>query len=262
MKLWKRLAALGCGVILSLALSGCTIPMPGFADYDVSGYFQAYLDASYHASYSEYIAITAETEDAAQKINAATAENAAVNFCNAYSISPEDSQLQELQVVMRQAFALTKYTVKDEQKVDGGYYIEVEITPISNFAGRSNDIEKLRQAAQNEATATNYTDVSSDESSDEYSDDYSDDYSNDYSDDSSTDSSTGDSPAAGNKTVDANSLFVDKVINFCKQELANISYDSEARTIALDIIQTDGGELQLDTTQLDVIDKTAVRFQG
>ena len=31
---------------LSLALAGCSLPMTGFADYDVSGYFQALLDSA------------------------------------------------------------------------------------------------------------------------------------------------------------------------------------------------------------------------
>ena len=72
---------------------------------------------------------------------------------------------------------------------------------------------------------------------------------------------TSPSPAPGaSSTVDANKLFVDKVLEFCKKELANIQYDSQSRTIALDIIQTEKGELQLDLNQIDTIDKTALRL--
>ena len=44
---WKRAALAAAAAGLSLALAGCSLPMTGFADYDVSGYFQALLDSSY-----------------------------------------------------------------------------------------------------------------------------------------------------------------------------------------------------------------------
>ena len=42
---WKRAALAAAAAGLSLALAGCSLPMTGFADYDVSGYFQALLDS-------------------------------------------------------------------------------------------------------------------------------------------------------------------------------------------------------------------------
>ena len=48
MTLRKRLPALLLAVVLAVSLSGCAIPIPGFADYDVSGYVKALLDSSYH----------------------------------------------------------------------------------------------------------------------------------------------------------------------------------------------------------------------
>jgi hypothetical protein len=62
--------------------------------------------------------------------------------------------------------------------------------------------------------------------------------------------------------VDANSLFVDKVVAYCQEELSSIRYGSEPVTIALDIRQTDAGELQLDTNQLDTIDKTVLQLHS
>ena len=35
-----------CAALLAAALAGCSIPMPGFADYDVSAYIQGLLDSS------------------------------------------------------------------------------------------------------------------------------------------------------------------------------------------------------------------------
>lgn len=56
---------------------------------------------------------------------------------------------------MRQALRQADYTVKDEQKVDGGYYLEVEIDPIVNFSGLEDTISQLRTEAEEEATLAN-----------------------------------------------------------------------------------------------------------
>lgn len=256
MRLMKRIAALFLAVVVISGLSGCTIPTPGFADYDVSGYIQALLDSSYHDSHEELMEIAAISEEKARENNTATVENAAVHFCNAYGISPSDEQLQELQTIMKHAFSLTKYAVKDERKVDAGYYLEVEIASITNFEGREADIEKLKADAQQEATAANTArpSVVSGNAPDDGDD----------SDDGGGSGGTSSAPVyqggiSGEK-VDANNLFVEKVLEFCTQEVANISYDPETRTVALDIRQTEKGELQLDLNQIATIDQTVIRF--
>lgn len=248
MRIWNKLAAGLLTLVLAAGLSACTIPMPGFADYDVSGYIKALLDSSYHAEHDEFMAVANVTEEAAQGNNTTTMENAAVSFCNTYGVSPSDAQLLELQKVMRQAFALTKYTVKEEKKVDGGYYLEVEISPIVNFSGRKSDIDKLKEEAAQEATYINTSEPSSlpGEEGD-----------GGYGEGEETPEEPEPQPS---QTVDANELFVDKVLEFCKQELANIRYDSQSRSLPLDIVQTDKGELQLDLNQIDAIDKNAVLF--
>lgn len=270
MNLLKRCAALALSAVLAVSLSACTIPMPGFADYDVSGYIKALLDSSYHADHDDFMTVANVTEEVAQKNNTTTVENAAVSFCNTYGLSPSDAQLQELQKVMKQAFALTKYTVKDEKKVETGYYLEVEVTSVTNFAGRKADIEKLKEAAQQEATYAN-TDQPSKVPGDEEGEDgyggedeeYGDEYGEEGDGDGDVSSEASPSPAPGGTgTVNANDLFMEKVLDFCKKELANIQYDSQSRTIALDILQTDKGELQMDLNQIDTIDKTALRFSN
>ena len=152
---WKRAALAAAAAGLSLALAGCSLPMTGFADYDVSGYFQALLDSSYKGENTSYMAVAAATEEVAQQNNTATVANAAVNFCNTYGLSPSDDQLTQLEDVMRQALRQADYTVKDEQKVDGGYYLEVEIDPIVNFSGLEDTISQLRTEAEEEATLAN-----------------------------------------------------------------------------------------------------------
>ena len=251
--------------LLTASLAGCAIPVPGYADYDVSGYVQALLDSSYHDSHEALMELAKITEESAKANNTTTVENAVVNFCNTYGLSPSEEQLDELEKVMRQAFALTKYMVKDERKTDTGYYLEVEIASITNFEGREQDIQRLKEAAQQEALAANTAKPSvqpgtSDDGDDDYSDD--DNYDDEYGDDGYNDGDdSSDQTLPAEEKVNANELFMSKVLNFCKQELANISYDPEMRTVALDIRQTDKGELQLNMDQIDTIDKTVIRFE-
>ncbi len=215
MKSLKKWIALLLILTLLLSLSACTIPTPGFVDYDVSRYIRALLDSSYHDEHEDFIKITGASLENAQQNCTSTVQNAAVRFCNTYGLSPTDDQLQEIEVVMKHAFALTKYTVKDERKVDGGYYLEVEVASITNFEDRETDLDAMKDSAQETANETGES---------------------------------------------ASELYVEQVLDFCKRELSNISYDVEARTVPLDIRQTDQGELQLDLNQLETIDETVIRF--
>ena len=285
---WRFLAA---AAAMSLLLTGCSLPMTGFADYDVSGYFQALLDSSYKGKNTEYVDIAATTEEKAMQNNTTTVQNAAVNFCNTYGISPSDEQLSQLEEVMRQALLQADYTVKDEQKVEGGYSLEIEITPIVNFNDLESEIGQLRDEAQEEATqaleeANRQEESSSSDDSYGYGDDdgygygygdsyddsdsygYDDSY-NSYGDDSYGDSSSSqessqdeDGDQEETSSVSANDLFVNKVVEYCQQLVQDIRFGDQPVIITLDILQTEDGELQLDTNQLDTIDRTVLQFQS
>ncbi len=258
----KKWTAFLLSAALAAVLSACTIPAPGFVDYDVSGYVQALLDSSYHDSHEALMEISGISEADAQKNSTTTVENAAVHFCNTYGISPSDDQLQELQVIMKQAFSLTKYTVKEERKVETGYYLEVEIASITNFEGRAADIEKLKTEAQNEAAGIGTRPAASSGNEDGGTGENEDEDSGDPNgEESSGESSSPPAPpVSSGEKADVNDLFVNKVLEFCKQELANISYDVDTRTVPLDILQTEKGELQLDLNQIEKIDQTVIRF--
>ena len=148
-------AALGlAAAALCLGLMGCSLSS-GFADYDVSGYFQALLDSSYKNQNENYATVAATTEENAQQNNTTTVRNAAVNFCNTYGVTPSDDQLSQLQEVMSQALAQASYTVQDEVKTETGYTLEIVIDPIVNFSDMGDDIRQLRNQAQDEATQAN-----------------------------------------------------------------------------------------------------------
>ena len=288
---WKR-AALGvASAAMALALAGCTLPLPtsGFADYDVSGYFQALLDSSYKGNNTAYVNVTAVSEEEAQKNNTTTVQNAAINFCNTYGVLPNDEQLSQLEEVMRQALVQADYTGKDEEKVESGYTLEVEVDPIVNFSDLEDEIEKLREEAEEEATQA-HTQYSSSRDEDEdtdsdgygYGDEDSDSYgygdedsdsSDDgygYDDEDSDSSEDGydygiddseSSTSSDGNVVDANAIFVDKVVSLCQEQLSDLRFSGETVTVTLEIRQTDEGELQLDTNQLDTIDRTVLQFQ-
>lgn len=233
----QRCAAILLCAVLLLTTAGCSLfPTPGFAEYDVSGYVKALLDSSYHGDHKAIKEIAGVNDAGAQTNTDTTVENAAIYFCNNYGISPSERQLDELKAIMRQAFALTKYTVKEERKVDGGYYLEVEVAAITNFEGRSADIDQLKIEAQDASIGSTGNTTSGDEDGGEEAD------------------------STAQIGTDANTLFVDKVLEFCKSELANISYDPDTRSLPLDVVQTEKGELQLDMNQLDAIDRAVIRF--
>lgn len=269
-------AALGlAAAALSLGLMGCSLSS-GFADYDVSGYFQALLDSSYKNQNENYATVAATTEENAQQNNTTTVRNAAVNFCNTYGVTPSDDQLSQLQEVMSQALAQASYTVQDEVKTETGYTLEIVIDPIVNFSDMGDDIRQLRNQAQDEATQANssasddedsygsedsYDESSDGDSYDDYgSGDYG--YGGDSSEDSSTTEDQDSSLGSSQEPVDANELFVDKVVELCQEQLSSLRYSGETVTITLDIRQTEEGELQLDTNQLDTIDRTVLQFQS
>ena len=133
----KRWAAALLSLALALGLGGCQLfPSDDYNDYDVSAYIQAFLDSSYHNSHERFLALSqSSSQEEALLNNTTTVENAAVNFCNAYGLSPNEEQLTELQGIMGQALASAQYTVMDERRIDTGYYIEVEVTPVTSLAG-------------------------------------------------------------------------------------------------------------------------------
>ncbi len=255
-----------CAALLAAALAGCSIPMPGFADYDVSAYIQGLLDSSYKASHGEFMSLASATLEDAQENNTTTVENAAVEFCNTYNLLADDTQMDRLEDIMARALTQARYTVKEEQKVDTGYYLEVDVSSITNFSGLTRQLESLRQQAQDEATADE--DSSSQPEDDRYVasegyDEYGnyvtyDQYGDPYDPDEEEESS---SSAPEIDTVDVNQLYTDLVLDYCEEQLADLRYDEEPRTVALDILQTDQGELQLDMNQIKTIDQTVLRLE-
>ena len=130
-----------------------------------------------------------------------------------------------LEEILGEALTQARYTVKEEQKVDTGYYIEVEITPILNYQGLEPRLQELEEEAHEEATSVE-----------------------------------GVSQEGDVVTVDVNQLYLDKVLDYCEEQLSQLQYDTAPQTIALDIRQTSQGELQLDMNQIKTIDETVLRL--
>lgn len=226
--------------------------MPGFADYDVSSYIQAYLDSSYHNANESIVALGHTTAQAAADNHATTVENAVVNFCNTYGLAFTEEQQAQLREVFSQVLQQAQYTVREEQKVDTGYYIEVEVTPITNFSDCSAQLQALRDQAQQEADAANEAQAEEGEAEDGGEDE----------DDSWEDEDGGPiaTPAPTPvPLVDPRELYLEKALEFCRQQAASVRFGT-ARTMSLDIRQTSEGELQLDLNQIDSIDNTVLQF--
>lgn len=245
---------------LVLALSGCELlPSEDYVDYDVSAYIQALLDSSYHNSHDRYIMLAQTDQAGAQANNVSTVENAAVHFCNAYNLSPTDEQLAELQQIMSQALMSAQYTVKDESRTDKGYYIEVEVTPVITLAGLESEFAELRTQAQDEADAANNQTPTPSPEPEDNGEDWEDE--ENWGEEAEPTPTPTPEPTPEPPKVDAYELYVGKVIEHCRGRLAQMEYQSSTVTIALDIRQTDQGELQLDMNQIEDIDKTVLLFK-
>lgn len=254
----KKISAFVLAVLLAFCMGGCDIPLPGFADYDVSSYIQALLDSSYHNSHEGFMAAAGATAAVAAENHTTTVENAVVRFCNTYTLTPSDEQMAQLREIFSQILQQAQYTVREEQKVDTGYYIEVEVTPIANFSDCAAQLQALRDQAQQEADAANAPEPEEEEDEDEEEeDDWGDDGWGDESDEDEGPIATPAPTVA--PLVDSRELYVTKVIEFCRQQSAAVRF-GVARTMSLDIRQTDAGELQLDMNQIDSIDSTVLQF--
>lgn len=253
--------------LLAFCLGGCDIPMPGFADYDVSGYIQAYLDSSYHNSNEKFVVVAQATAQAAAENHTTTVENAVVNFCNTYGLNCSEEQLGQLQEIFSQLLRQAKYTVREERKVDTGYYIEVEVTPITNFSSCSTQLESLRSQAQQEADAANAAQAPQEDGDGEEDGNEEDGGEENGGDEDGWDEDGDESQPIATPAptpvpqVDPREVYLEKVVEFCRQQAASPSF-GVARTMSLDIRQTSEGELQLDLNQIDNIDKTVLQFSA
>lgn len=265
MKKAKKWAAMLLCLLLAGTCAGCSLlPSEDFDDYDVSSYIQALLDSSYHDSHTAFVAITQATEDSAKANNTTTVENAAINFCNAYDLSPNDQQLDRLEEIIRQILLSAKYTVKDEEKIETGYNIEVDVSPITSFVGIEAEINQLRTQAQEEANKANATPTPEPTPEGEAGWDEGVEYGWDEWGNwmplatPTPEPTPSPTPAP---QVDYQKLFVDKVLDRCQEKAANPEFQGQDVAIVLDIRLTSEGELQLDLNQLDDIDRTVLLFQ-
>lgn len=283
MRFLKKSFAFLLAALLAASLSGCAIPIPGSADYDVSGYIRALLDSSYLGKNESFLSVTGLSEEEAEQNSVSTMENAAVNFCNAYNVYPSDEQLKELEAVMKSAYALAKYTVKEKQESDKGFYVEVEIQPLTIFRTLAPEIEKAREQAEKEASRASSDESSREESSrfepeyDEYGGYYDEEghyvdadggyYDDDgnwvYKEDEPSSREESSEPESSGETAgDESDKFVDAVIELCRNAVQSASasdYDTPI-IITLNIVKDEQGNLMLDTNEIEKIDKTVVYF--
>lgn len=260
MKKRKPLAVWLLSTFIALCLGGCDIPLPGFADYDVSGYIQAYLDSSYHDSQEQLVAISGATAQSAAENHTTTVENAVVSFCNTYGLAFTEEQQAQLREIFSQLLKQAQYSVKDEEKADTGYTVEVQVTPITNFMDCSARFQLLLEQAQQEADAANAAqeDDTGDDSDD--TDDWDDDgWGDDTWGDDSDETPIATPAPTPVPQVNPRELYLAKVLDFCRQQAAGVQPGNNS-TITLAIRQTSEGELQLDLNQIEEIDNTLLPF--
>lgn len=257
----KRIIALGLSILMLMGLTGCdNLPANKFNDYNVSGYIKALLDSSYKGTHSNYVNYSNETEAAAVENSRITMENGAVQFCNTYDVSPTDAQMDAIVAFITQAYALTKYVVKEEEKTTTGYSVDVEIQPLTTFTNNASAFvaayNKAQSDAQNQTNNSNSSPYSS-KSSEAAEDDWDQDWDEDWADESEI----APTPSPTPQPVDPAQTYADEVIRICKETLSGgtPTYGSTV-TITLNILLDESGNLSLDTTQIEEIDLTVIQF--
>ncbi len=245
----KRLAALLLAALMCMGLSGCDfLPSEEFNDYDVSGYIQALLDSSYHDDHRAFMAISQALEDSAKANNITTVENAAINFCNAYSLNPDEEQMERLEGVMATALMGARYQVKDEVKVETGYTEEVTVSPITTFAGLTGEFTSIRSQAQEEVNRTSMVNLQEGEGQEDGGED-----GDEWNGEEGEEPAPTPVPTPAPQMKTAAELYLDRVLDLCEQKAAALEFGGEDTVIVLDIRLTDKGELQLDLNQIDEI---------
>lgn len=254
MTVLKKWAAVLLSALICLGLSGCDLlPSEEFNDYDVSSYIQALLDSSYHDDHRAYMARIQATEDTARANNITTVENAAINFCNAYGLSPDDAQMQRLEEIMAKALLSTRYQVADEVKVETGYTIDVTVSPITSFSGLTEQFTTIRSQAQEEVNSKSMVNLDDGEGQEDGGEN------GEWSEEGEDVPTPTPAPTPLLKT--ATELYVDRVLDFCEGRLTALEFAGADTTIVLDIRLTKNGELQVDLNQIDEIDRAVLAFQ-
>ena len=254
MTVLKKWAAVLLSALICLGLSGCDLlPSEEFNDYDVSSYIQALLDSSYHDDHRAYMARIQATEDTAKANNVTTVENAAINFCNAYGLSPDDTQMQRLEEIMAKALLSTRYQVADEVKVETGYTIDVTVSPITSFSGLTEQFTTIRSQAQEEVNSKSMVNLDDGEGQEDGGEN------GEWGEEGEDEPTPTPAPTPLLKT--ATELYVDRVLDFCEGRLTSLEFAGGDTTIVLNIRLTKNGELQVDLNQIDEIDRAVLAFQ-
>lgn len=255
MKAFRKFTALLLAAAICLGSAGCGIlPSEEFNDYDVSGYIQALLDSSYHNTHGAFISVTQAAADTAQANNTTTVENAAINFCNAYGLTPNDQQMQRLEGIMSTALLSARYQVKDEVKTETGYTIEVTVSPITTFSGLTEQFTTLRSQAQEEVDRISMVNLGEGEGGgDEGGEDGEDE-------EGEEENAPTPTPAPTPLLMTAGELYVNKVLDLCESKVSVLEFGSTDTVIVMDIRLTEKGELQLDLNQIDEIDRAVLAF--
>ncbi|WP_099205463.1 hypothetical protein [Scatolibacter rhodanostii] len=248
----KMLAIFGA-LVLTLSMTGCHVFRSEFPDYDVSGYITALLNSSYHGDNAALIDITNQTEAKANENRQTTVENGVIYFCNAFEINPSEAQKAKIEELVTKAYGMSKYTVRDKQENNKGYVVDVEIEPLTLFADILPEAQNLRLNADTLLEQKTSSEVSPESSLEEE---------DEYAEDEDTVDSEEEESSNEETAVVLTDVFIDKVIEMCEKEINAAPTYGSAITVSMQILRTEAGELQLDTTQLEEIDENVVLFKA
>ncbi|PXV89103.1 uncharacterized protein DUF3568 [Lachnotalea glycerini] len=164
----KGLAAL-LSILLILCLNGCsTINLLTQGEFDASGYVNGILDSTYKGVFDQYIKLTEDTEENAQKAYDAVMEAKAESFANFVSVNLTDETKAKFIEYSKQIYQNAKYEVKDAIKTDNGFTVDIIISPMTIMQSIATEGESFVNDFNDKNSNGDFADLTEEEFEAEY----------------------------------------------------------------------------------------------
>lgn len=151
-------------------LSGCSAISSLLGnDFDASGYVQGLLDSTYKGKYEDYLELTEDTEENAETGYQDSMEAKGNNFAtySGIQIISDDVNAQFTEI-SKEIYQKATYEVKEAVKVDGGYTVEVVISPMDILDIVTPEIQNYITEFNGRNESGEFADLSDEEFEDEY----------------------------------------------------------------------------------------------
>lgn len=147
--IFKKIALVATACLLVASMAAC-----GSAKFDASGYVKGLMDAAYKADYAGYMKLVEVTQAEAEESYLQGLDVEAGYFAEYFDIRVfSDSTKAEVVELYKEIYKSARYEVKEAVEVDGGFNVEVVISPIDILTKVEDEVNSYIDAfnARNDA---------------------------------------------------------------------------------------------------------------